>query len=103
MQGDNYTESLQQQGLRSPSTLLMVYDVVGQGGGRIVRDKLWFYLTYRQTEAESTVPGMWFNRNAGNPNAFGVDFDRDRPAFSDGVDRNGIGRLTWQVTHVTSL
>jgi hypothetical protein len=98
MQGDNYTESLQQQGLRSPSTLLMVYDVVGQGGGRIVRDKLWFYLTYRQTEAESTVPGMWFNRNAGNPNAFGVDFDRDRPAFSDGVDRNGIGRLTWQVT-----
>ena len=47
------------------------------GGGRIVRDKLWFYLTYRETGASSTVPGMWFNRNAGNPNSWTVDFDQE--------------------------
>ena len=52
------------------------------GGGRIIRDKLWFYLTYRQTAGESTVPGMWFNKNAGNPNAWTVDFDKSRPAYS---------------------
>ena len=34
---------------------------------------------------------MWFNKNAGNPNAWTVDFDKSRPAFTDGVDRNGIG------------
>jgi hypothetical protein len=98
MQGSNYTQALKDAGLRSPAELLMVYDVVGQGGGRIIRDKLWFYLTYRQTEAESTIPGMWFNRNAGNPNAWTIDFDTSKPAYSDGIDRNAIGRITWQVT-----
>jgi hypothetical protein len=98
MQGSNYTQALQDQGLESPQELLKVYDVVGQGGGRIIRDKLWFYLTYRQSGAENTVPGMWFNRNAGNPNLWTPDFDRSRPAFNDSLNRNGIGRITWQVT-----
>ena len=49
MQGSNYTQSLQDQGLRTPSELLKVYDFNPMGGGRIIRDKLWFYATYRQT------------------------------------------------------
>src|SRR6185503_18754886 len=98
MQGSNYTQSLKDQGLKTPSELLSVYDVNPMGGGRIVRDKLWFYLTYRQTGGERTVPGMWANKNAGNPNAWAVDFDKTRPAFDDNLDRNGIARLTWQVT-----
>ena len=39
---------------------------------------------------ENTVPGMWVNKNAGNPNAWTVDFDRAEPAFNDSVERNGI-------------
>src|SRR5205823_671556 len=89
MQGSNYTQSLQDQGLKSPSKLLKVYDINPMGGGRIVRDKLWFYLTYRENYAENTVPGMWFNKNAGNPNAWSTDFDLTRPAFSDSILRNG--------------
>jgi hypothetical protein len=98
MQGSNYTQRLIDRGLKTPSSLLSVYDVTGQGGGRIIRDKLWFYLTYRQAGGRSTVPGMWFNKNAGNPNAWTVDFDLARPAFTDGTDRNGIGRITYQVS-----
>src|SRR5688572_11697253 len=98
LQGSNYTQALKDAGLASPSELLHVYDINPMGGGRIVRDKLWFYLTYRQTGGERTVPGMWFNRNAGNPNAWTVDFDRSRPAFNDNLDRNGIARVTWQIT-----
>jgi hypothetical protein len=98
MQGSNFTQDLQDAGLRSPSELLRVYDVNPMGGGRIVRDRLWFYSTYRQTGSEQTVPGMWVNRNAGNPNAWTVDFDRSQPAFSDGVQRQGTLRLTWQAT-----
>jgi hypothetical protein len=41
---------------------------------------------------------MWFNKNAGNPSSWVVDFDKSRPAFSDGTDKNGIGRITYQVT-----
>jgi hypothetical protein len=98
MQGSNYTQSLQDQGLKSPSKLLKVYDINPMGGGRIVRDKLWFYVTYRQTGGQRTVPGMWINQNAGNPNAWTVNFDKTKPAFDDNLERNGIGRITWQIT-----
>jgi hypothetical protein len=98
MQGSNFTQDLQDRGLETPEELISVYDVIGQGGGRIIRDRLWFYLTYRQTEAKNKIPGMFFNKNAGNPNSWAIDFDRSRPAFSDGPDRNGIGRITWQAT-----
>ena len=75
-----------------------MYDVNPMGGGRILRDRLWFYTTYRQTGSEQTVPGMWWNNNAGNPNAWTVDFDRSRQAFNDTVERQGTMRLTWQAT-----
>ena len=98
MQGSNYSQRVQDLGLKTPAELIRVYDVNPQGGGRIIRDKLWFYTSYRQAEGRSTIPGMWFNKNAANPNAWTVDFDKSRPAFSDGPERNGIARLTWQVT-----
>jgi hypothetical protein len=98
MQGSNYTQDLKDRGLKTPAEIISVFDVTGQGGGRIIRDRLWFYLTYRQTEGKNKIPGMFFNKNAGNPNSWVVDFDRSRPAFSDGPDKNGIGRITWQAT-----
>jgi hypothetical protein len=98
MQGSNFTQSLQNQGLKTPSQLLKVYDINPMGGGRIIRDKLWFYLTYRQTGGQRTVPGMWINTNAGNPNVWAVNFDKSQPAFDDSLERNGIARITWQMT-----
>jgi hypothetical protein len=80
LQGSNYTQALKDAGLRAPSELIKVYDVNPMFGGRILPDRLWFYATFRQTGAENTVPGMWWNRNAGNPNAWTVDFDRSRAA-----------------------
>src|SRR5262245_28529948 len=43
MQDSNFTQSLKDQGLRTPSELIYLYDVDAMGGGRIIRDKLWFY------------------------------------------------------------
>lgn len=98
LQGSNYTQALKDAGLQAPSDLIKVYDVNPMGGGRIVRDKLWFYGSYRQTGSEQTVPGMWRNKNAGNPNAWTVDFDRSDQAFNNTVQRQGTMRLTWQAT-----
>ena len=98
MQGSNYTQALKDAGLKATSRLIKVYEVNPMGGGRIVRDKLWFYLTYRDTYAENTVPGMWFNRNAGDPTKWTVDFDYNRQAFNDSRDRNAVARFTWQAT-----
>ena len=98
MQGSNYTQALKDAGLRSPAQLLKVYDINPMGGGRILRDKLWFYLTYHESYGENTIPGMWFNKNGGDPTKWLVDFDLNRPAFNDVRDRTAIGRLTWQAT-----
>jgi hypothetical protein len=98
MQSSNYTQALQDAGLRSPAALLKVWEINPMGGGHIVRDKLWFYLTYRETYGENTIPGMFFNRNGGDPTKWLVDFDTNRAAFNDVRDRTYIGRFTWQAT-----
>jgi len=98
MQSSNYTQALKDAGLRSPAELLKVWEFNPMAGGPIVRDRLWFYLTYRESYAENTIPGMWFNKNAGDPTKWTVDFDLARPAFNDNRTRNYIGRVTWQVS-----
>jgi hypothetical protein len=103
MQGSNYTQALKDAGLRSPQELRHVFEFNPMGGGRIVRDKLWFYLTYRSLQAENTVPGMFFNRNAGDPTKWVVDFDTAKPAYNDNVDRNAIARITWQISSRNKL
>ena len=42
--------------------------------------------------------GITANRNAGNPNAWPVDFDKSQQAFTDTLDRILSGRITWQAT-----
>ncbi len=73
------------------------------GGGPINRDKLWFYVTYRQVGSNNTVPGMWVNKNANNPNLWVVDFDLSQPAFTDSLDRHDVARLTWQASRRNKL
>ena len=47
---------------------------------------------------ERTVPGMFYNKNAGNPNSWTVDFDRSQQAFNNSLERQATIRLTWQAT-----
>jgi hypothetical protein len=98
MQDSNYTQALKDQGLRSPARLNSLSDVSAMGGGKIIQDKLWFYVTARQVKADNTVPGMWVNKNANKPDVWAVDFDLSQPAFTDANDRHEIGRLTWQAS-----
>jgi len=98
MQGSNYTQSLKDQGLRAPQEIKDVYDVNPMGGGPIVRDRLWFFTTLRVWGAHNTVPGIFWNRNAGDVTKWGVDFDFSRPAINDVINGTLIERLTWQAT-----
>jgi hypothetical protein len=109
LQSSNYTDALKNAGLRSPAQLIKVWEINPMGGGRIVRDRLWFYLTYRESYGENTIPNMWFNKNAGDPTKWLVDFGLTpsgeclasngcRTAFSDTRVRNYVGRLTWQAS-----
>src|SRR4029077_7736086 len=67
MASSNYTDALKTAGLRSPAALIKVWEFNPMGGGRLVRDKLWFYLAFRELYAENTIPGMFCNKNAGDP------------------------------------
>ncbi len=98
MQGSNYTQDLKDRGLTGASKIIKVYDFNPMGGGRIVRDRLWFFLTERIWGAWNTVPGLYFNKNAGNPQAWTYDPDLNRQAFTDLVNKTHILRLTWQAS-----
>ena len=103
MQGSNYTQELKDAGLTVPEHLLKVYDVNPMGGGRIVRDKLWFYYTDRVWGAKSNVPGMFINKNSNNPLAWNYDPDLNQQATTENVNKTHILRLTWQATKRNKL
>jgi hypothetical protein len=56
LQASNLNDELRAQGIGAPPQLKKFYDVAADLGGRIVRDKLWFYGGYaKQTKEEGTL------------------------------------------------
>jgi hypothetical protein len=100
MQGSNYTQELKDAGLLTPpNELIKVYDVNPAGGGRIVRDRLWFYSSFRTLDTWNTVPNMWFNKNDGKVDQYTYDPDLDGPKpFYDNKWGDASTRLTLQAT-----
>ncbi len=83
-QSDNVTPELLRRGLRSPDAVDQIYDVNPSLGGPILRDKLWFFGSYRK---------------AGNGNIVANSFYPDgRSGIYDQIVWNYTLRLTWQAT-----
>jgi hypothetical protein len=97
MAGDNFTDELKERGLGTPNSVKQLADVNPALGGPILRDKVWFHAAARYTRAFNYVP-MFFNKNAGNPNAWTYEPDTSRPASDENTIRNFNVRLTWQAT-----
>jgi hypothetical protein len=56
LQANNLNDELRAQGVGTPPQLKTFYDFAGDLGGRIIRDKLWFYGGYaKQTKSEGTL------------------------------------------------
>ena len=98
MASSNYTQELKDRGLAVPERLVKVYDFNPMGGGPIFRDKLWFFYTDRVWGSTLTVPGMYYNKNAGDPTKWTFEPDLSRQATGTNVNKNHILRLTWQAT-----
>ena len=97
MQGSNFGQDLKDRGLGAPNSVKKLWDVNPAFGGPMKRDTLWFHTTIRHDSAKSYVP-MFFNKNAGNPNAWTYEADTSRPASTETTWRDAYGRLTWQAT-----
>ena len=98
MIGDNYSQELEDRGLTTPGRFTKVWDINGGIGGPILRDRLWFYGQMRDEGSVRTVPGMFANLNAGDPNAWTYAADTTRPAATAASYRTAALRLTSQVT-----
>ena len=97
-QGDNLTPDIIAKGLTATGNIQKLWEVNPSFGGPIVKDKLWFFGTFRYLLSRQGVPSMWVNQNAGNPNAWTYVPDKTQQAINDGYWKQGNLRLTYQPT-----
>ena len=67
-------------------------------GGPIVRDRLWFYGTYRDEGSYRSIPGIFPNKNAGDPTKWTYEADTTRQARGAESWQIATLRLTLQAT-----
>ena len=98
MIGSNYSQELQDRGLTTPGELRKAWDYNLGIGGPIAKDRVWFYANIRDEGSERTVPGMFANKNAGDPSKWTYEADTTRPAVLAASYRITALRLTGQAT-----
>jgi hypothetical protein len=98
LQGDNYTQALRDAGLRAPAEILSNSDIDTGFGGPLRKDRLWYFARLRQTTSANSIPGMYVNKNAGDPTAWTYEPDLSKQARSDSWWRMASVRLTWQMS-----
>src|SRR5207247_2502882 len=91
----NLTDDLKSRGLTTVSGLVKLWDVNPAVGGRLVRDKVWFFGSYRNSAVTQTRAGIFENLT---PRGWTYTPDLTRPAVSKIADNSENMRLTWQVT-----
>src|SRR5687767_604661 len=84
MQASNFSDELQQAGLRTPAKTNYIYDTSYSLGGPIKQDKIWFYFLGYYRGSENTIPGMFYNQNEFDPTKWSYVPDTNRPALSGG-------------------
>ena len=98
MVGNDFTSDLQSRGLTIPGQLRKIWDFSGGVGGPLLKDRVWFFGTARDEGSERGVPGMFANKNAGDPTKFTYEADPNRPVILAQSYRIYNMRLTAQVT-----
>jgi hypothetical protein len=73
--GDNIDDTLRAQGITRGPGIESAYDASGSLGGPIMKDRLWFFGTYRSYKTTSGVSGIGANKYAGDASHW--DYARD--------------------------
>jgi hypothetical protein len=98
LSNDNLTDELIARGLDTPNAVKTNWEFNPGFGGPILRDKIWFYGSYRYTQDDSYVAGMYYNKNENNPNLWNYQADLSRPAVLLSKAKEGKARFTWQAS-----
>ena len=98
LQGSNFSQDLADRGLLYPNLMKRIWDFNPGVGGPMVRNRLWFYASVRSNGSWNYVPGMVYNRNANNPDAWTYDPDPNAPVSNNNTWKEAQFRLTSQLT-----
>ena len=92
-------------GATGVTTIDRIYDYNLSQGGPIIRDKLWFFGSYREWVTDQPIAGSFYKQ--GNPASGdglpGEALDLTRPGIDDSIIRTGLLRLTWQINSSNKL
>ena len=102
-QSSNLDDKLKSFGINEVPGLIKNWDTNFALGGPIKRDRLWFFGNVRSFGSANDVPGLYGNKNAGNPNAFTYVADPSLRARAANSKMIGAMRLTGQLTPKNKL
>jgi hypothetical protein len=103
LQSDNLTQELRDRGLSTPNAIRRNWDINPGFGGPILRDRLWFFGAARYNVTSDYAAGLFWNRNANNPDAWTFDPDPNRRVFNEQKQPDTQLRLTWQASSRNKL
>jgi hypothetical protein len=111
MQSNNLTAQLQSEGLKSQNAVKRIREFNPGFGGPLLKNKLWFFVAYREQIADNWIGGIFAdpNQNVANftdPNNLLNPGDASlltQREFDGGLWRVGDGRLTYQLNAKNKL
>jgi hypothetical protein len=83
-QGDNLTQRHIDAGLQAGNAIDRIMDITFSQGGPIKKDKLWFFFTGRYNTVDTKIANTFF--------------DNGEQGIDDQFIKQGLARLTWQMT-----
>jgi hypothetical protein len=93
-QSDNFSDELAATGLRAPNRVSRIFDLNLGLGGPILRDRLWFFSSFRRWGVDQTVTDSFYNAD---PTRRTYQPDLARQTVDDNVIKSGVVRLTLQM------
>ena len=97
-QADNLTDDLVRRGLGAPNQIRANWDINPAFGGPILRDRVWFFGAARYNVTADYVAGLYWNKNANNPNAWTYEPDTSRRVWNEQKQPDTQLRVSWQAT-----
>ncbi len=94
--GSNFSQRLQDAGLRAPNEINKMYDINPGFGGPLRQDKAWFYASGRRAISSKWMADEFYDKNYNNPNIWRYEPDLTRQVSNDSDVNDGRLRLTWQ-------
>jgi hypothetical protein len=102
MQGTNFDRD-QLSVLAAPAKTLLLRDYQVSVGGPVFKDRMWFFFNHRRVDAADAQPGIFANRNAGDPTKWFYEPDLSRQGRVDQKRSIYALRLTMQLTPKNKL